>query len=62
MGRRSLDDDRQIKRWKAIKRHITQLKINCVKGDLSCRKRQRQAILHWAYDARKILNFTPLTN
>jgi hypothetical protein len=54
MGRRSIDDDRQIKRWKAIKRHIAQLRINCVKGDLSCRRRQRQAILHWAYDSRNI--------
>jgi hypothetical protein len=54
MGRRSVDDDRQIKRWKAIKRHISQVKRNCHKGDLNCRPRQRQAILHWAYDSRKI--------
>ena len=54
MGRRSVDDDRQIKRWNAIKRHIAQVKKNCTKGDLSCRPRQRQAILHWAYDSRKI--------
>lgn len=54
MGRRSVDDERQIKRWIAIKRHIAQVKKNCVKGDLSCRPRQRQAILHWAYDSRKI--------
>ena len=54
MGRRSSDDDRQIKRWKAIKRHIVQVRINCIQGDLSCRPRQRQAILHWAYDSRKI--------
>lgn len=55
MGRRKPDEDeRQIKRWKAIKRHIAQVKKNCHKGDLSCRRKQRQAILHWAYDSRKI--------
>jgi len=54
MGRRSSDDDRQIKRWKAITRHIAQLKKHCRKGDLSCRPVQRQAVLHWAYDSRKI--------
>jgi len=48
------EDDRQIKRWLAIKRHITQIRKNCERGDLSCRRRQRQAVLHWAYDARKI--------
>jgi len=54
MGRRSVDDERQISRWKAIKRHIAQVKKNCHKGDLSCRPRQRQALLHWAIDSRKI--------
>lgn len=54
MGRRCPDDERQIKRWKAIKRHIAQVKKNCKRGDLNCRARQRQAILHWAYDSRKI--------
>lgn len=54
LGRRSLDDDRQIKRWKAIKRHVAQVKKNCRPNDLSCRKRQRQSLLHWAYDSRKI--------
>lgn len=54
IGRRSEDDNRQIKRWKAIRRHIAQLQKNCRKGDLSCRPVQRQAILHWAYDSRKM--------
>ena len=55
MGRRiPKEDERQIKRWKAIKRHIAQVKKNCRKGDLSCRGKQRQAILHWAYDSRRL--------
>lgn len=54
MGRRMEDDARQIKRWKAIRRHIAQLKKACDKGDLFCRPRQRQALLHWAYDSRKM--------
>ncbi|HJV66484.1 MAG TPA: hypothetical protein VJ550_12165 [Geomonas sp.] len=53
-GRRCADDERQIKRWKAMKRHILQLKKNCVKGNLSCRRKQRQALLHWAYDSRNM--------
>lgn len=48
------EDERQIRRWKAIGRHIAQLKKNCRTGDLSCRPVQRQAILHWAYDSRSI--------
>lgn len=54
MGRRTVDDERQIKRWLAIRRHITQLKNNCRAGDIFCRPRQRQALLHWAYDSRKM--------
>ncbi len=54
MGRRSVDDERQIKRWKAMKRHVAQLRKHCQAGDLGCRRKQRQALLHWAYDSRKI--------
>jgi len=54
IGRRHQDDQRQIRRWKAIKRHIAQIKNNCSTGDWNCRRKQRQAILHWAYDSRKI--------
>ncbi len=53
MGRRGEDDERQIKRWRAIRRHITQIKKNCKRGDMKCRPKQRQALLHWAYDSRK---------
>jgi hypothetical protein len=54
MGRRMEDDARQIGRWKAIRRHVRQLQKNCEPGDVFCRPRQRQALLHWAYDSRKI--------
>jgi hypothetical protein len=53
MGRRCPDDDRQIRRWLAIQRHVQQLQKHCG-GDSSCRPRQRQALLHWAYDSRNI--------
>ena len=53
MGRRIVhEDERQIKRWMAIKRHLAQLIKHCEKGDLHCRVKQRQAVLHWAYDSR----------
>jgi hypothetical protein len=54
MGRRTSDDERQIKRWKAMKRHIAQIKKNCEPYDLKCRPKQRQALLHWGYDSRKL--------
>lgn len=55
MGRRTaIEDARQIKRWKAIRRHVAQIRRHCEPGDPMCRPRQRQALLHWAYDSRKI--------
>jgi hypothetical protein len=55
MGRRLPEEDaKQIKRWKAISRHIAQVKKNCRARDIFCRPRQRQSLLHWAVDGRKI--------
>jgi hypothetical protein len=54
MGRRCPDDARQIRRWRAIRRHIAQLQQNCERFDLTCRRKQRQALLHWAYDSRNL--------
>ncbi len=54
MGRRHEDDERQIKRWVNMKRHIIWLQNACRRGDEFCRPRQRQALLHWAYDSRKL--------
>ena len=43
-------DEIQIKRWKAFKRHVAAIKKNCEPRDIHCRRRQRQAILQWAYN------------
>ena len=52
VGRRKpLEDRRQIERWQKIVRHLAQIKYACRVGDSACRPRQRQAILHWAYNA-----------
>ena len=54
MGRRHEDDERQIKRWLAVRRHAAQIRKHCQPEDLTCRRRQRQALLHWAYDSRRL--------
>ena len=51
MGRRIPHIDQiQIRRWKNFKRHVMAIKKNCDEGDFACRKRQRRAILQWAYN------------
>ena len=55
MGRRTATEDlRQIKRWKAFRRHAGAIRKFCEPYDFRCRKKQRQALLHWAYDSRNI--------
>lgn len=54
LGRRSDDDGRQIARWRQMTRHIAQVRAHCQVGDELCRPKQRQALLHWAYDSRRI--------
>jgi len=54
MGRRTADDARQIRRWRAMARHAVAIRTHCETGDLECRRKQRQALLHWAYDGRTI--------
>ena len=54
LGRRLLDEDRrQINRWKKMRRHAGQIVKNCRPKDTNCRPRQKQALLHWAYDSRR---------
>ncbi|MBU2103977.1 hypothetical protein KKD95_03110 [Patescibacteria group bacterium] len=48
------EDERQIKRWRQMVRHVAQVRYACRAGDETCHTRQRQALLHWAYDSRKL--------
>jgi hypothetical protein len=55
MGRRIPHEDaRQIRRWRQMTRHVGQIRAACQPGDTACRPRQRQVLLHWAYDSRKL--------
>lgn len=55
MGRRIPEEDnRQIKRRGNMRRHTMAIIKNCHPMDWDCRKRQRQAVLHRAYDSRKM--------
>lgn len=54
MGRRMPpEDERQISRWRAFGRHAAQVRKHCLPGDESCRPKQRQALMNWAYDSRR---------
>ena len=48
------EDERQIRRWRQMRRHVAQVTKNCRAGDEECRPKQRQALLHWAYDSRDL--------
>ena len=51
LGRRLPDIDRaQIGRWRNFARHAAQVRKHCMPADVTCRPRQRQALLQWAYD------------
>ena len=54
MGRRSADDARQIRRWRRLHGTWRPFGRTANRGDLECRRKQRQAVLHWAYDSRRI--------
>jgi len=55
MGRRiPQEDKKQIGRWNSFKRHLGAVKKNCKQKDFECRPKQRQALLHWAYDSKNI--------
>lgn len=54
-GRRLGDEDSyQIGRWSSfVSRHQGAINANCKLKDNSCRPKQRQGLLHWAWDSSK---------
>ena len=53
LGRRDEKEDAlQIGRWKSfVARHNAQVQAKCKKGDDDCHRKQRQALLQWAWDS-----------
>ena len=54
MGRRTANDARPIQRGAQSGTTSPLLRTTCEKGDLERRRKQRQAVLHWAYDSHTL--------